>query len=369
MPVDVVIDRYMVQHGSKLASKSTAIVGANLWKQWWVGSTVADMTVARIESFNDWLFDRGYSNNYVRRVLGIGRAALNRAHRRQELASVPFIQLPEKGEPFFHVATIQQIAAFLNALDQAEGYLYTYCMIRVNTGCRGDAARDLQPFQVDYRDSIVRLNPQGRKQTKKYRPVVPLTDTLRAHLERLATETYYVAWNGRHIGSVRKAWAAVRKRAGLPVWFSPKVLRHTVATELRRRGVPGWEVSGLLGHSTSEASRTTEIYAKYDPEFLSKARIAIDAWMKELAALVPAMNCPNTAPTGNSPAGQDVDSDGRGDRIRTCDFYLPKVAGIEQNQQLDGSIAVTLDHAESTGCDSHSPTGAPAKRRHLRGVD
>ena len=68
--------------------------------------------------------------------------------------------------------------------------------------------------------------------------------------------------------------------------FTPYVLRHSLATELRSRGVPEWECAGWLGHRT--AYRTTEIYAKYRPEFLSQARAAIDAWMKEIGALLAA---------------------------------------------------------------------------------
>jgi integrase len=34
--------------------------------------------------------------------------------------------------------------------------------------------------------------------------------------------------------------------------LSPKVLRHTVAEELRRRGIPDWEVSGQSGHKKGE---------------------------------------------------------------------------------------------------------------------
>ena len=54
-----------------------------------------------------------------------------------------------------------------------------------------------------------------------------------------------------------------------------------MATELRKRGVPPWEVSGLLGHK-SAGFATTEIYAKYDPDYLGKAAEEIDAYFGEL---------------------------------------------------------------------------------------
>lgn len=54
----------------------------------------------------------------TRRVLGVGKAALNRALRRQEIENVPFIQLPHEGEAFEHTATRDQLAAFLNVIPE-----------------------------------------------------------------------------------------------------------------------------------------------------------------------------------------------------------------------------------------------------------
>ena len=66
----------------------------------------------------------------------------------------------------------------------------------------------------------------------------------------------------------------------------PTRVRHALATELRARGVPEWECAGWLGHSTPY--RTTEIYARFRPDYLSQARAAIDAWVKEIGALLAA---------------------------------------------------------------------------------
>ena len=68
-------------------------------------------------------------------------------------------------------------------------------------------------------------------------------------------------------------------RAGLSKDVVPYTIRHTMATELRKRGVAPWEVSGMLGH---KSSGTTERYAKYDSDYLSKAARAIDEYFQEL---------------------------------------------------------------------------------------
>jgi integrase len=283
MQIAVVLDRYWFQHAQKIASKDAARAGRALWKEYWgEEKTVADLTVTGQEKFVAWLREKGFAEGYVRRVLGVGKSALNWAWKRGEIKQVPFIALPPIGEAYPHYATRAQLVKLLNA--EMPDHVWTYCLIRLTTGCRDDAARDLQPFQIDRDANLVRLNPAGRLQTKKYRPVVPLTRTLARHIATLPATGFYVAWHGEKIVSIKTTWRKLRKAAGLPVWFAPKVLRHTVATELRRRGVPGWEVSGQLGH---KVGGTTEIYAKFDPAYLGKARKALDAWMADLAKDVP----------------------------------------------------------------------------------
>jgi integrase len=323
-PIISVLNRYLARHGSSIPSKDTVKRAVALWGLFWGLRTVADMTVDAQEEFVAWLRaqvhnGRPYSEGYVRRVLGVGKAALNRAWKRQEVTEVPWIELPPIGEPYPHTASPEQLAAFLNAIP-AKSHLWVYCLIRMTTGCRGDAARDLQPFQIDWTANLIRLNPEGRQQTKKYRPVVPLTAALRRELEAIDA-AYYVNWHGRHIGSIKKAWAKVRRDARLPAWFAPKVLRHTVATELRRRGVPHWEVSGQIGH---KKAGTSEIYAKFDPDYLGAARTALDAWLEDLARNVPRLR--------GSVRGQSHAQSGGRYKDRTCDPYHVKVREEGQNQ-------------------------------------
>jgi len=311
--VSAVLERYYLRHGKKIPSASTIKRSVKLWSTFFRTETVADLTPDAQRDFRRWLEDQGYSQGYVRRVIGDGKAAINRAWQDGELTSAPFIRLPAMGASYPHYARFEQLVTFLNA--PMPDHLFLYCMIRLNTGCRGDAARDLQPFQVDDHAKLIDLNPAGRIQTKKFRPVVPLTAFLEAHLQARTPvrverdrsgrrrrprrdDGTYVQWNGKKLSSVRRAWNEAREAAGLPLWFQPKILRHTVGTELRRRGVPGWDVSGQLGHKKGESAPTTENYAKFDPDYLAKAKAAFEAWMGELAARVPRMRDATAMPQG-----------------------------------------------------------------------
>ncbi|HEY1034575.1 MAG TPA: tyrosine-type recombinase/integrase [Pseudoxanthomonas sp.] len=283
-----VIERYYLRHGAKLASKDTAKRAQKLWAQYFPMDTVADITPDRQRRFQDWLTtDQGLSIGYARRILGVGKAAFNQAWQEGEIRQVPFIKLPPNPAGFPHYARFEDLVRLLNA--PMPDHLFTYCMIRLNTGCRGDAARDLAPAQVDFHHGLLDLNPAGRQQTKKFRAVVPLSAFLRAYLGVRPDRGPYVHWHGKRLQSIKNAWAKVQAEAGLPEWFIPKILRHTVGTELRRRKVAGWDVSAFLGHKKGESAPTTENYAKFDPDYLAGPRDAIDAWMVELAARVPRM--------------------------------------------------------------------------------
>ena len=69
--------------------------------------------------------------------------------------------------------------------------------------------------------------------------------------------------------------------AGLGKDVVPYTIRHTIATELRTRGVPEWECRGFMGH---RSGGVTERYAKFQPDHLGAAVKAIDAYCADLSA-------------------------------------------------------------------------------------
>ena len=81
--------------------------------------------------------------------------------------------------------------------------LHRFLMISVATLARPDAAHDVSTAaergQWNSKFHILNLNPKGRRQTKKYRPVVPVARQVAPWLD--ATKGYFVA-----ASSVRSAW-------------------------------------------------------------------------------------------------------------------------------------------------------------------
>jgi integrase len=280
--LEAILIRYYEEHATMLPSAEQARHALALWSDYLPGVTVSELTPQRQEAFVAALQARGHKASYISRILSVGRAALTRAWKRQELASVPFIvdvqrDLEEEAERFRDLS-MEEVGRLLTAAARVPHLLH-FCVISLNTLARPDAALDLGPAQVNMKRRFISLNPQGRKQTKKYRPVVPISDTLLPWLSG-CEGARYVLYHGKPVASIKKSFAAAVAEARLAN-VSPYCLRHTMGTELRARDVPEWEVMGMMGHK-SKASRTTERYARFRPDHLSQAVRTIDAYFADL---------------------------------------------------------------------------------------
>uniref|UniRef100_UPI0039A495A2 site-specific integrase n=1 Tax=Brucella pseudintermedia TaxID=370111 RepID=UPI0039A495A2 len=198
------------------------------------------------------------------------------------MTAAPFIiDEPDRSDQGERLRLSQGEMIRLLTAARSRPHVLVFCMIGLNTLARPDAILDLSPFQVDIDARLIALNPRGRRQTKKYRPTLPITDTLLPFV-RVRDVERFVNWHGQPMKSIKKAFAATVKDAGLPKEVTPYCLRHTMATELRRRGVSLWEVEGFLGHRIG--SRVTETYAKFGPDHLLAGVQAIDAYFTDLRA-------------------------------------------------------------------------------------
>ena len=161
-----------------------------------------------------------------------------------------------------------------------------YLLLAFGTAARPKAILDLTSFQVDCDARLIRLNPPGRPQNKKRRPTLPICDTFLPYLRALPAGPV-VQYNGRALRGVKSTFDHLTERAAHRVPaisdVMPYVIRHTIAAEIRKRGVPVWEVAGFLGHTSGY--KRTERYAKFGPDHLARAVRAIDAYFADLQAL------------------------------------------------------------------------------------
>lgn len=283
LPVAVVLDRYYEHHGSKIASADATKRAVAQLKAFYGDASVAGLTLDRQGQFERELLEAGKAPAYIGRIQTVLKAALRRAYKNQEITHVPYIRVLGSNAQRERVLTLEECAALFNAAPPE--HLFRFLLLAFNTLSRPGALLDLQPFQADLGRRRLNLNPPGRAQTKKFRPVVPITDTLLPWLREWRDLPYYVhtAKAPRApLSSIKTAWRKLRRRAGLGPDVDPYTIRHTMASEMRRRSVPKWEVEGWLGHDGG----TTDIYAKFDPDYLAQGARAIDAFFAELAPLV-----------------------------------------------------------------------------------
>lgn len=281
-PLAQVLVRYWHRKGSELKSKEVTEIALAYWSDFFGDAVVSELDRTRQREFMAWLRARRtppLSEGYIKRIMGIGAAALNDAYKEGELASVPYVIPGEDAPPRDRVLSLKETSALWMATELPHERMMLALLY--GTLGRTEAMLDLRLDYVDFGRRLLVQNPPGRKQTKKYRPTVPVCDFLLPWLEH-APPGPLVSWRGKPIKSFKTAWRALRARARLGQDVVPKTVRHTMATELRAAGVPEAEIQGFLGHRAFGGK--TEVYAKYRPDYLGDATRAVDEYMSRVRA-------------------------------------------------------------------------------------
>lgn len=247
--------------------------------------TVADLTLDMQEAFIDWRRSRGtsprgqISNGTVNRDLGIMRAALRDAWKRGRLKTVPHVMMLAKPPPRQRVLSTDEIQRLLSTCEHE--HLKMYLMLALHTLQRPGAICELTVDRVDLVAGRIDFNEPDRPITNKRRPVLPITSVLRPYLEdaiRHSVSGHIIEWDGKPVITVKKAFESLCKKVGIE-GACLYTLRHTGATLLAAAGVPMRQISGMLGHTSTQ---TTEYhYAKHKPEYLSEASNALNSLFTE----------------------------------------------------------------------------------------
>lgn len=168
--------------------------------------------------------------------------------------------------------------------------LHRFLQISVITWARPDAAHDVSTDRArDQWHSNARalnLNPRGRAQTKKHRPIVPVGPRGAALLD--AVDGYFV-----EVDSIRSAFEAMSDRLGLPKdrEAGTKVVRRSVAHLAREAlGERDWiEGQIMLGHRKAS---TSDVYAPFTPGYLGRALAVTDEIIERIERLTPGAFAP-----------------------------------------------------------------------------
>jgi integrase len=282
-----ILNAYWHQHAQKLSSAPTAMRGLAYWREFWKEGKVSNLTPREQLQFREWLAKKGISASGIDRILSDGRAALNRAVKWQELDKAPHIfgvQTAEdrrSREPLGRPILPAELALLIDAAKSR--HILVYLMIASNTLARPGAILDLRREQFDELHGLLDLNPKQRRQTKKFRPILPVTPTLQPWLDSIKDPKHrYVSYNQAPVKSIKSAWKTLCETAGLDERVEPYSIRHGMAREMRKRQVPIEQISLFLGHQPKDSALTTSIYAPYEPTYCTEAVAAIENVMSEV---------------------------------------------------------------------------------------
>ena len=210
------------------------------------------------------------SDSTKRRQLGVLIAALNHAVKIKliEPGARPHIELPPTGQPReVYLGAIEEAQFWRDAVSGAPlSRVGRFVAVALDTGARRQAIHDLTWDRVSFVTDTIDFRTPGQRVTKKRRVPVPIAKRLRPVLD----QAYYERKDNFVLGEgdFRTTWETWR--AQHPEWahVTPHVLRHTFATLRAQKGVPMWELSGVLGDTIET---TTRNYLHHNPDHLRSA--------------------------------------------------------------------------------------------------
>jgi integrase len=179
--------------------------------------------------------------------------------------------------------------------------LFRFVALQVCTSVRPEAAKRFNPVeQYNDRSKLIDLQPQERARTKKRNAIIPAIRPMQVVLRRWQQDKF------EPVDSNKTAWRHMRKELGLSDDVFPKTIRHTIATMLYNDPtVPERQVSEMLGHE-GKLSRTTLLYAKYDPTRLAEAVQALTTIWRAISKAARKFDAVHLLSTGRGAGGKFV---------------------------------------------------------------
>jgi len=209
-----------------------------------------------------------------------------RSDKRPTYRPLPAAQVQRKRRTRIGVPELAEMLKYAAEAEKPRGSLHAFLIGTLCTIARPSSVVDIsvQPARQQWwpGSATIDLNPAGRRQTKKFRPMLPVLPLLDQWLcaeyaDWLAVEDglkpsrgWLVNYYGRGIQDVDRAWDTMLHALDYPTgreWRS-YVLRHSLATLCRNRGAERWDLEGFMGH---RAPSQTEVYAMGEFPSVQKA--------------------------------------------------------------------------------------------------
>ena len=288
--VEQVLMNYYEGHAKNLASANQAEIAIGYLGDFFEGDMLAEATRQRQRDYIARRQAEGAADTTIERELSVLGAAVRRAYEEEEIDWLPALisfKAPRTKTRGCFLSYEELVRAFDVMIAEEETWLLMFAVVAISTAARPQASLDLTIFQCDFDYGLVHLNPEGRAQTDKRRPTVPMTSTLRRYLEAVrdgGRGARVVQWGkaARAIGSPKSGIRRLRMDAGLPGDFTAYSFRRTALRHLRRAGVAESNRHAFGGHSSHGVA---DRYAPYEPGYLGDCAVALDGLFEGLQAM------------------------------------------------------------------------------------
>ena len=242
--------------------------------RFWADLPVSAVTGATCRRY---VKERPAGTGTARRELGTLQAALRYCEAEGHLlGGAPRVTLPPKPPARDRWLTVAEAARLLRA---ASPHLRRFILVGLYTGTRRDAILALgwEPHPaggwIDLAGGVLYRRGDGQVETRKRQTPARMPAKLLHHCRRWQAMggRWVVQHRGARVGSIKTAWNAAVRRAGLED-VTPHTLRHTAITWAMQRGVRIEDASAFFGISPEELRRT---YWHHHPDFQAEAADAM----------------------------------------------------------------------------------------------
>ena len=209
------------------------------------------------------------------------RTALQWAVKSGLLATAPQVWLPAEPRSRDRWLTEDEVRALIDAA--VSPHIKMFIILAIATAARSEALLSLTWARVDLDAGRIALDDPDRERTAKGRATVPINDMARAALaiaKEAALTPYVIEYAHDRVRSIKTAWRATVKRAGVED-ATPHDLRRTAASWMVMAGVPIEEVARYLGHSSPRITWAT--YGRFAPDYLKGASEAVNLDLRRRA--------------------------------------------------------------------------------------
>jgi len=213
----------------------------------------------------------GRAGGTIRRELGALTAAFNAGVRAKilERDKVPYLPMPPDGQgrvrflPEDEEARLWDLASANADAGRAERFI----CIALATAARKRAIETLTWDRVDFSTWLIDFKDVSLSASKKRRVMIPVAERLKPVLGAARVHAGSTGYVLDSPGDIRREYKRFMVGAGFG-HITPHDLRRTWATLRARRGVPLWDIAAVLGDTVETVIKH---YAVHQPEHLRGA--------------------------------------------------------------------------------------------------